>query len=88
MDAKNIYYLTTKDNKNEPVYNKFGNLIGYFTGFSTRPTHKEPGTIQIDATGVSTTYNSATLWVYGDAVYIVGFGFKFVGDFEVEQLTF
>ena len=88
MNAKNIYYLVTKDTKNEPVYNKFGNLIGYFTGFSARPTLKKPGSIQIDASGVSTLCNSVMLWVYGKAVYIVGFGFKFVEDFEVDQLHF
>ena len=88
MNAKNIYYLVTKDSKNEPVYNKDGNLLGYYTGYASRATVHKVGTIQIKPAGILSAYKHSSMWVHGDAVFIPGIGFKFVYDFTAEYINF
>ena len=88
MNSKNIYYLTKPESKNEPVYNKDGNLLGHYTGFMTRPTSSHEGTIQISPAGILSAYKHSSMWVYGDALFIHGIGFKFVDDFTAEYVNF
>ena len=87
MNYKNIYYLTENMKENEPIYCKDGNLVGHYTGYSTRPTHLHEGTIQLSPAAIFANQCS-TMWVYGKAVYIPGFGFKFVDDFTAEFINF
>ena len=88
MNVRNIYYLTQPDSANEPVYNRDGNLLGHYTGFMTRPTVHKEGTIQIKPAGILSEYKDSSMWVYGDAVFIPGIGFKFVYDFTAEYVNF
>ena len=75
MNAKQIVYLTNHIREGELIYDKNAAIIGYFTGYSTKPTAKSSGSIQYEVV------NGNTGWVSGNAVYIEGFGVKFTEDY-------
>ena len=76
MNSKQIIYLSHLIKKNDPIYDKNGELIGYYTGYGLRPTHKSNGAIEIQA-------NNVAEFISGNAMHISGFGLKFVEDFEI-----
>ena len=44
MDSLHIiYHAETNIKKGEPVYDKNGKIIGYYTGYTSRPTYKSNG---------------------------------------------
>ena len=57
----------------ELIYDKDSAIIGYFIGYSTKPTAKSP--IQYEMA------NGDTGWISGNAVYIEGLGVKFTEDY-------
>lgn len=75
MDAKEIVYCIQTVKVGEPIYDKDTSIIGYFTGYSTKPTANSTGSVQFEVA------NGNTGWISGKAVYIVGIGLKMVEDY-------
>jgi len=75
MDAKEIVYCVQTAKVGEPIYDKDAFIIGYFTGYSTKPTANSTGSVQFEVS------NGNTGWISGKAVYIVGMGLKMVEDY-------
>ena len=58
------------------IYDKHNNMIGTYTGFSSRPTATSNGHIEISTP-------EGNLWISGEAIYIEGMGIKLVSDMIV-----
>lgn len=78
MNAKEIVYCVQSVKTGEPIYDCNSALIGYFTGYSTRPTANSTGSVEFEVA------NGNTGWISGKAVYVVGMGLKFVENYVYE----
>ena len=75
MNAKEIVYCVQSVKAGELIYDKDAAVIGYFTGYSTRPTANSTGSVEFEVG------NGNTGWISGKAVYVVGMGVKMVEDY-------
>jgi len=77
MEHKQIVYLVNKIMNGDLIYDKNGVIIGYWTGYSTKPGVNSNGHVEIN--------NKAgeSYWVEGEAFFQVGFGLKFVADYII-----
>ena len=79
MDSLHIiYHAETNIKKSEPVYDKNGKIIGYYTGYTLRPTYKSNGGMEIKL-----KENNENIWISGECVFIHGFGVKFVENYDI-----
>ena len=87
MDSLHIiYHAETNIKKGEPVYDKNGKIIGYYTGYTLRPTYKSNGGMQIklkENSMLRQRENSENIWISGECVFIHGFGVKFVENYDI-----
>lgn len=74
--AKQLYYVID-DYTNENVYDKDGVIIGEFTGYKSRPTHKNKGGVEVKKP------TGECMWIEALSVRIEGLGVKCVEDYVV-----
>lgn len=79
MDSLHItYHAETNIKKGESVYDKNGKIIGYYTGYTLRPTYKSNGGMEIKL-----KENNEIIWISGECVFIHGLGVKFVENYDI-----
>lgn len=74
---KNLYNAVPRLCVYRNIYDKHNNMIGIYTGFSSRPTATSNGHIEISTP-------EGNLWISGEAIYIEGMGIKLVSDMIVD----
>ena len=74
---KNLYNAVPRLCVYRNIYDKHNNMIGTYTGFSSRPTATSNGQIEISTP-------EGNLWISGEAIYIEGMGIKLVSDMIVQ----
>ena len=84
---KRLYYLASglykhfedrDDVKNIQVFSQDNEYLGNFTGFTSRPTYKSNGHMNIIKDNIN-------YWIDGEGVYIPGFGIKMVSEVIFEN---
>ena len=73
---KNLYNAVPRLCVYRNIYDKHNNMIGTYTGFSSRSTATSSGHIEISTP-------EGNLWISGEAIYIEGMGIKLVSDMIV-----
>ncbi len=74
---KNLYNVVPRLCVYRNIYDKHNNKVGTYTGFSSKPTARSDGHIEISTP-------EGNLWISGEAIYIEGMGIKLVSDMIVE----
>lgn len=74
---KNLYNAVPRLCVYRNIYDKHNNMIGTYTGFSSRSTATSNGHIEISTP-------EGNLWISGEAIYIEGMGIKLVSDMIVD----
>jgi hypothetical protein len=74
--GRQLYYVIDDYNKNE-VYDKDGKIIGKFSGYKTRPTHKNNGCVEV------VKDDGECIWIEALSVNIPGLGVKCIEDYII-----